>query len=129
MPDVIAQACGPHQLCGVLSGPSFAREIVAGDPTGLVIASRHPEVSTLLRRALHGEAAVRVWGSEDVIGVSVGGALKNVYAIGAGMVEGAGFGCAVVSLTHLLTHFVIKVPLIVCPAPTCETPTGTTHWP
>ncbi len=100
MPEVIAQACGPHQLCGVLSGPSFAREIVSGQPTGLVIASRQPEVSTLLRLALHAEATVRVWGSEDVIGVSAGGALKNVYAIGAGMVEGAGFGC-VFTLTHL----------------------------
>ncbi len=74
-----------------LSGPSFAREVGAGLPTAVVVASRSRESAELVRNAFHSDL-FRVYTSDDVPGVEVGGALKNVMAIAAGIGDGLGFG-------------------------------------
>lgn len=80
----------PDAEPAVLSGPSFARDVAAGLPTAVTIAARL-EVATRLAHTL-GRAAFRPYVSEDLIGVALGGAAKNVYAIACGIVEGAGLG-------------------------------------
>lgn len=75
----------------VLSGPSFAREVAAGMPTNVVVAGHHPTVVDEVQRLFAGER-MRVYASDDPLGVQLGGALKNVIAIAAGACEGIGFG-------------------------------------
>lgn len=76
---------------GVLSGPSFALEVARGQPTALVAASEHAEVREALVSAFHGPT-LRVYASDDVVGVEVGGAVKNVLAIAAGLCDGLQLG-------------------------------------
>ena len=76
---------------GVLSGPSFALEVARGQPTALVAASSLPEVRDALTQAFH-SATLRVYGSSDVVGVEVGGAVKNVLAIATGLCDGLQLG-------------------------------------
>ena len=73
--------------CGVLSGPSFALEVARGQPTALVAASDHAEITAAAVAAFHGDG-LRIYSSDDVVGVEVGGAVKNVLAIATGMVDG-----------------------------------------
>jgi len=80
----------PDAEPAVLSGPSFARDVATGLPTAVTIAAR-AEIATRLAHTL-GRPAFRPYVSEDLIGVALGGAAKNVYAIACGMVEGAGLG-------------------------------------
>jgi glycerol-3-phosphate dehydrogenase (NAD(P)+) len=91
--QIAAQAFAgmPHVATGVLSGPSFAREVAEGLPVALTIASSSPALRKQVVRALHG-GAIRVYGSEDIVGVEVGGALKNVMAIACGIGDGLGMG-------------------------------------
>jgi len=74
-----------------LSGPTFATEIAAGHPAAIVLAGRDPE-TTALAQATLGHLNFRIYTTDDVLGVLVGGALKNVIAIGAGISDGLGFG-------------------------------------
>jgi glycerol-3-phosphate dehydrogenase (NAD(P)+) len=74
-----------------LSGPSFAKELAAELPTGVVIGARDPGVREAVMRRFHAPY-MRTYGSDDVAGVECGGALKNVIAIGAGAADGLGFG-------------------------------------
>lgn len=74
-----------------LSGPSFAAEVVARQPTAIVAASRDREAATLVQGALS-SSAFRVYTHDDVAGVELGGALKNVMAVATGIVEGFGLG-------------------------------------
>ena len=76
---------------GVLSGPSFALEVARGQPTALVAASEHAEVREALVAAFH-SATLRVYASDDIVGVEVGGAVKNVLAIAAGLCDGLQLG-------------------------------------
>ena len=76
---------------GVLSGPSFALEVARGQPTALVAASEHGAVRNALVAAFHGPT-LRVYASDDVVGVEVGGAVKNVLAIAAGLCDGLQLG-------------------------------------
>lgn len=76
---------------GVLSGPSFAHEVAQGLPVALTIATRDPHTITRTTRALHGDTA-RIYSSADIIGVEVGGALKNIVAIACGISDGLGLG-------------------------------------
>jgi glycerol-3-phosphate dehydrogenase (NAD(P)+) len=78
-------------LTGVLSGPSFAREVAAGQPTALVAASEHADVRAALVDAFHSDT-LRVYASEDIVGVEVGGAVKNVLAIATGFCDGLKLG-------------------------------------
>ncbi len=74
-----------------LSGPSFALEVARGDPTAVVIASEQPEVAAAVQEEFSGPT-LRFYTNDDVIGVEVGGAVKNVIAIAAGVSAGLGFG-------------------------------------
>ena len=74
-----------------LSGPSFAKELAGELPTGVVIASKNESVRTEVMRRFH-TGHLRTYGSDDVVGVECGGALKNVIAIAAGAADGLGFG-------------------------------------
>ena len=76
---------------GVFSGPSFALEVARGQPTALVAASEHAEVRKALVAAFHGPS-LRVYASDDMVGVEVGGAVKNVMAIAAGLCDGLQLG-------------------------------------
>ena len=89
MTEVLA-ATLPGRPVAAISGPNLSREVVAGLPGSTVIASRGGRVEAL-RAAFH-STALRVYTSEDVVGVEYGGALKNVMAIAAGMVDALGFG-------------------------------------
>ena len=80
----------PEAEPAVLSGPSFARDVASGLPTAVTIAAR-TEIGPRLALTL-GRPAFRPYVSEDLVGVALGGAAKNVYAIACGMVEGAGLG-------------------------------------
>jgi len=75
----------------VLSGPTFAREVAAGNPTAVVVASASPEVARCVQEAFSGPS-FRLYTNSDPAGVEVGAALKNVIAIGAGICEGLGLG-------------------------------------
>jgi len=91
MPHEVQSQVAPHLKCGALSGPSFAQEVAAGLPTALVAASPSPEVRQALVTAFHCDH-VRVYENEDMVGVEVGGALKNIYAIAAGLCDGLALG-------------------------------------
>jgi len=74
-----------------LSGPTFASEIAAGHPAAIVLAGHDPDSTTIAQAALT-TLHFRIYSTDDVLGVLIGGALKNVIAIGAGMSDGMGFG-------------------------------------
>jgi len=88
--DIINDSLNRKQPSAFLSGPSFARELMDGQPTGLVIASEDEQLATRLGQLFQSDRT-KVYTSTDVIGVEVGGALKNVYAIAAGIAEGLGY--------------------------------------
>lgn len=81
----------PERALAVLSGPSFAREVARGLPTAVTMASRDSAFAHELAGAFH-NASFRVYTSDDVIGVELGGAVKNVLAIATGMADGLGMG-------------------------------------
>jgi glycerol-3-phosphate dehydrogenase (NAD(P)+) len=81
----------PGLIAGVLSGPSFALEVARGQPTALVAASSHTAVRNALVEAFH-SPTVRVYANEDIVGVEVGGAVKNVLAIATGLCDGLSLG-------------------------------------
>ena len=81
----------PHLIAGILSGPSFAQEVARGQPTALVAASQHAAVREALVSAFH-SPTLRVYASDDIAGVEVGGAVKNVLAIATGLCDGLGLG-------------------------------------
>lgn len=90
--DAILEAMHrPDQPYAVLSGPSFAVEIMQNMPTAVVVASRLLYHAVTIQRALS-SLTFRIYSSQDLVGVQLGGALKNPLAVGAGMIEGAGFG-------------------------------------
>jgi len=90
MSEVIGQVV-PTPRVAVLSGPTFAREVAAGNPTAVVVASSAPEVARCVQEAFSGPS-FRLYTNADPVGVEVGAALKNVIAIGAGICEGLGLG-------------------------------------
>ncbi|MBI1175532.1 MAG: NAD(P)H-dependent glycerol-3-phosphate dehydrogenase [Sideroxydans sp.] len=89
--QVVAATLPQNFRYGVLSGPSFALEVARGLPTALTLASADAEFAQQMALALH-HARLRIYSSSDVIGVEVGGAVKNVLAIAAGIADGMGFG-------------------------------------
>src|SRR5437667_3152497 len=92
LPHQIAeQTLGESARCGALSGPSFAEEVARGLPCALTLASRDAAVRREAAALLHG-GRMRVYYSSDVIGVEIGGAVKNVMAIAAGISDGLGLG-------------------------------------
>lgn len=89
--EVALEELRNEQKWGALSGPSFAAELVRGLPTAVTLASSDADFALHAANLIHGNN-LRVYNSADVIGVSVGGALKNVMAIAAGISDGMGFG-------------------------------------
>jgi glycerol-3-phosphate dehydrogenase (NAD(P)+) len=87
--EVLGSSSTARFVC--LSGPSFAKEVVARHPTAIVAASVNPEARAEVQEALSSES-LRVYTNDDVIGTELGGSVKNVMAIAAGMVAGLGFG-------------------------------------
>ncbi|GAB1234128.1 NAD(P)H-dependent glycerol-3-phosphate dehydrogenase [Ferrigenium sp. UT5] len=91
----------PHQIvremlpdafpCGALSGPSFAQEVARGLPTALTLAAADPDFARKMAQSLH-HSRLRIYSSTDVVGVEIGGAIKNVLAIAAGISDGMQMG-------------------------------------
>jgi glycerol-3-phosphate dehydrogenase (NAD(P)+) len=89
--QVVAAELAGHASNGVLSGPSFAREVALGLPVALTVASASAACRDLTLAAFH-HGAMRIYTGEDVIGVEVGGAVKNVLAIATGIADGLALG-------------------------------------
>jgi len=90
--DVAREILGPDIPLAVISGPTFAKELAAGMPTAIALASKNATFAADLQRKLHCGKSFRVYSNDDMTGVQLGGAVKNVIAIGAGMSDGMGFG-------------------------------------
>ena len=89
--QVVSERRGFTPRVGALSGPTFAKEVARGDPTAITIASHDAELQSTIQREFSGPT-FRVYTSDDLIGVELGGALKNIIAIGAGVCDGLGLG-------------------------------------
>src|SRR5699024_2674069 len=89
--EVAREALGDDRPLAVISGPSFAGEVARGLPTAVTVASTRPDYAADLALLLHG-GAIRAYATTDMVGVAVGGAVKNVLAIGVGVSDGLGFG-------------------------------------
>ncbi len=82
---------GSEPRIGALSGPSFAKEVARGDPTAVTVGSRDPDLAARIQREFS-DSNLRIYTNDDVVGVELGGALKNVIAIAAGVCDGLGLG-------------------------------------
>jgi glycerol-3-phosphate dehydrogenase (NAD(P)+) len=89
--EIAAQTMGPQARCGALSGPSFAAEVARGLPCALTLASQDAAFARETAALLHG-GRMRIYYSTDLVGVEIGGAVKNVMAIAAGISDGLGLG-------------------------------------
>jgi glycerol-3-phosphate dehydrogenase (NAD(P)+) len=91
LPHEIAAEVLPSIPSGVLSGPSFAIEVAKGLPSAMTLASHDALITGDIAHRLHG-GTLRIYTSSDVVGIELGGAIKNVIAIAAGISDGLGFG-------------------------------------
>ena len=91
MPHEVQAQVAPKLRAGALSGPSFALEVARQQPTALVAASPHADVREAMVNAFHGPS-LRVYANHDMVGVEVGGAVKNVLAIATGLCDGLNLG-------------------------------------
>jgi glycerol-3-phosphate dehydrogenase (NAD(P)+) len=89
--QVVAEVLGAQAVCGALSGPSFAEEVAAGQPTAVALAANDHAFAIETARQLH-TRRLRIYANDDLIGVEVGGAVKNVLAIATGICDGLGLG-------------------------------------
>lgn len=89
--QIVEQELGDTVPAGALSGPSFAQEVAQGLPCALTIASKSNALCQLVVQAAHSQA-LRVYSSDDLVGVEVGGAVKNIMAIATGVADGLGLG-------------------------------------
>ncbi len=89
--EIIAEVLGAERALAVVSGPTFARELAMGLPTAVTVAANQPAFAERIAAALHGDG-FRAYTSDDVIGVEIGGATKNVLAIAVGIADGLGLG-------------------------------------
>lgn len=90
--QVAAETLGEQTSLGVLSGPTFAKEMAVGLPTAISLSSPDSELVEQVSGLLHCGRSFRVYSNDDLVGVQLGGAIKNVIAIGAGISDGFGFG-------------------------------------
>lgn len=105
--DVARDILGDEISLAVLSGPTFAKEMAAGLPTAISLSSTDDTFVSELSDLLHCEKTFRVYSNNDFIGVQLGGAVKNVIAIGAGMADGIGFGAN--ARTALITRGLVEM--------------------
>ncbi|MDO9598256.1 MAG: NAD(P)H-dependent glycerol-3-phosphate dehydrogenase [Azoarcus sp.] len=89
--EIVTEELGPNAACGVLTGPSFAAEVARGLPAAISLASADLTFATDWVQALH-QPRLRLYANTDVVGCEIGGAIKNVMAIAAGVSDGMGFG-------------------------------------
>ena len=89
--QIVAEELGAGAPCGALTGPSFAEEVARGLPTAIALASAYGDFAETVAQSLH-NSRLRVYANHDVVGAEVGGAVKNVMAIAAGISDGMGFG-------------------------------------
>lgn len=89
--QIVREVLGPQVAAGALSGPSFAQEVARGLPCALTVASEDAALRARVVGAVHGRS-IRVYSTDDMIGVEVGGAVKNILAIATGVVDGLGLG-------------------------------------
>jgi glycerol-3-phosphate dehydrogenase (NAD(P)+) len=113
MSEVIAQELGPTRPVVVLSGPSFAVEVARRLPTAILAASSDAAATELVQAEFRGPY-FRLYASDDVVGVEIGGAMKNIIAIAAGVVEGLGLGHN--ALAALITRGLAEVSRLACAA-------------
>jgi glycerol-3-phosphate dehydrogenase (NAD(P)+) len=111
MSQIMAEEIGPGHPIVVLSGPSFALEVARGMPTAVVVSSADPAAVTRVQDALKG-STLRLYASDDVTGVEFGGALKNVIAIAAGVVEGLGIGHN--AMAALISRGLVEMSRLAC---------------
>jgi glycerol-3-phosphate dehydrogenase (NAD(P)+) len=111
MSQVIAEELGPRRPVVVLSGPSFAIEVARELPAAVLAASSDEGATSLVQAEFRGPH-FRLYGSSDVAGVEIGGAMKNVIAIAAGVVEGLGLGHN--ALAALITRGLAEVTRLAC---------------
>jgi glycerol-3-phosphate dehydrogenase (NAD(P)+) len=90
--DVVLEILGKDIPIAALSGPTFAKEMVAGLPTAISLSSTNETLAKEFANKLHCSKSFRVYRNDDFIGIQLGGAVKNVIAIGAGLADGLGFG-------------------------------------
>jgi glycerol-3-phosphate dehydrogenase (NAD(P)+) len=110
--DVAIEILGEQVSLAVLSGPTFAKELAKGLPTAISLSSTDPEFIATLSDLLHCTKTFRVYTNPDFIGVQLGGAVKNVIAIGAGMADGIGFGAN--ARTALITRGLTEMCRLGC---------------
>jgi glycerol-3-phosphate dehydrogenase (NAD(P)+) len=113
MSDVVAEEVGGRHPVAVLSGPSFAMEVAQQLPTAVLVASSNSSAMELVQQEFRGPH-FRLYGSDDVVGVEIGGAMKNVIAIAAGVVEGLGLGHN--AIAALITRGLAEVTRLACAA-------------
>ncbi|MGL6005552.1 NAD(P)H-dependent glycerol-3-phosphate dehydrogenase [Aeromonas sobria] len=105
--DVAREVLGDEMPLAAISGPTFAKELAAGLPTAISVASTHDDFADDLSRLLHCGRSFRVYTSPDFVGLQLGGAVKNVIAIGAGLSDGLGFGAN--ARTALITRGLVEM--------------------
>lgn len=108
--QVLSSGAGFRPKIGALSGPTFAKEVARGDPTAIAIASSDPECAQTVQQALN-DPRFRLYTNDDVVGVELGGSLKNVIAIAAGVCDGLGFGHN--SVAALITRGLAEITRLV----------------
>jgi glycerol-3-phosphate dehydrogenase (NAD(P)+) len=113
MSEVVAQEAGAGHPVVVLSGPSFAIEVASELPTAVLAASSDVAATELVQQEFRAPY-FRLYGSDDVVGVEIGGALKNIIAIAAGVVEGLGLGHN--ALAALITRGLAELTRVACAA-------------
>jgi glycerol-3-phosphate dehydrogenase (NAD(P)+) len=111
--EIIAQELGNGVHVAVLSGPSFAAEVARQLPTAVSVASRDAAVVARVQDGFRAPY-LRLYGTDDVVGVEIGGALKNVIAIAAGLAEGLGLGHN--ALAGLITRGLAEISRLACAA-------------
>ena len=109
MSEVIRDELGKKIKWAVLSGPTIAKEVVEGKPSTAVVASPRPKIARLVQKVLM-DKSLRIYTSSDPIGVELGGCLKNIIAIAAGIADGLGFGTN--SKAALLTRGLAEIAAI-----------------
>jgi glycerol-3-phosphate dehydrogenase (NAD(P)+) len=105
--DVARDILGDQIPLAVLSGPTFAKELAMGLPTAISLASTDGDFATDLADLVHCDRSFRVYLNDDMIGLQLGGAVKNVIAIGAGLADGLGFGAN--ARTALITRGLVEL--------------------
>ena len=107
MEEVIKETLGNTYPLAVLSGPTFAKELASGLPTAITLASDNEEFAREFQARIHCSKHFRVYINDDMLGVQLGGAIKNVIAIGAGISDGMGFGAN--ARTALITRGIAEI--------------------